>query len=135
MINMKSMSLFDDMLKDDESLFMEPVVLDYDYLPKLIPFREKEQKHIAQCIKPLFANRNGKNILLHGPPGIGKTAAIRHILRELEDTTDDVIPIYINTWQKNTTFPSRSFLSWSIGGRKRLSINALLMKTLIRPGG
>jgi cell division control protein 6 len=101
---MKTMALFDDMLKDGESLFMNPVVLDYDYLPKLIPYREKEQKHIAFCIKPLFAGRNGKNILVHGPPGIGKTAAVRHVLRELEETTDDVIPIYINTWQTNTTY-------------------------------
>jgi archaeal cell division control protein 6 len=98
------MSMFDDILKDSESLFAEPVALDYDYLPKLIPFREKEQKYIALCIKPLFANRTGKNILLHGPPGIGKTAAVRHIFRELDEKTDDIIPIYINTWQKNTTY-------------------------------
>ena len=55
---METMAIFDDMLKDSESLFMDPVVLDYDYLPKLIPYREKEQKHVAFCIKPLFVNRN-----------------------------------------------------------------------------
>ncbi len=98
------MALFDDILKDSESLFMDPVVLDYDYLPKMLKFREKEQHHVASCIKPLFSNRNGKNILIHGAPGIGKTAAIKHILRELEETTDDIFPIYINTWQKNTTY-------------------------------
>ncbi len=58
------MSMFDDMLKSDESLFMDAVVLDYDYLPKLIPYREKEQKHVAFCIKPLMAGRTGKNILI-----------------------------------------------------------------------
>ncbi len=98
------MSLFDNMLKDNESLFMDPVALDYDYLPKIIPYREKEQRHLALCIKPLFSKRNGKNILLHGPPGIGKTAATRHVLRELEEKTDEIIPIYINCWQKNTTY-------------------------------
>ncbi len=98
------MALFDDMLKSDESLFMDPIVLDYDYLPKLIPYREKEQKHVAFCIKPLLAGRTGKNILLHGPPGIGKTAAVRHLFKELEETTDDVLPIFINVWQKNTTY-------------------------------
>ena len=101
---METMALFDDILKDSESLFMDTVVLDYDYLPKLLPFREKEQHHVASCIKPLFINRNGKNMLIHGAPGIGKTAAIKHVLRELEEKTDDVLPIYINTWQKNTTY-------------------------------
>ncbi|MEM3374035.1 MAG: AAA family ATPase [Candidatus Woesearchaeota archaeon] len=98
------MALFDDILKSNESLFMDAVVLDYDYLPKLIPYREKEQKHIALCIKPLFSHRNGTNILIHGPPGVGKTAAVKHIFKELEETTDEVIPIYINVWQKNTSF-------------------------------
>jgi archaeal cell division control protein 6 len=104
MIKMNTMAIFDDMLKDSESLFMDPVALDYDFLPKLIPFREKEQRHMAFCIKPLFSERNGKNVLLHGAPGIGKTAAVRHIFRELEEKTDDIVPIYINTWQKNTTY-------------------------------
>jgi len=104
MISKKDMGLFDDMLGSDESIFLDPVALDYDYLPKLIPYREKEQHHVALCIKPLFSERNGKNLILHGPPGVGKTAAIRHIFRELEETTDDVVPIYINVWQKNTTY-------------------------------
>jgi cell division control protein 6 len=101
---METMALFNDMLRNNESLFMDPVALDYDYLPKLIPYREKEQQHVASCIKPLFSQRNGRNALLHGAPGIGKTAAVRHVLRELEENTDEVIPIYINTWQKNTTY-------------------------------
>jgi archaeal cell division control protein 6 len=100
----KQMGLFDDMLKDSESLFMDSVSLDYDYLPKVIPFREAEQRQIALAMKPLFANRSGKNVLIHGPPGIGKTAAVRHLFKELEDQTDEIIPIYINTWQKNTTY-------------------------------
>ncbi|MFH2020430.1 MAG: AAA family ATPase [archaeon] len=98
------MGLFDDMLKNSESLFMDSVALDYDFLPKMIPYREPEQKHIAMCIKPLFANRSGKNVLLHGSPGVGKTAAIRHLFKELEEQTDEIFPIYINTWQKNTTY-------------------------------
>jgi archaeal cell division control protein 6 len=98
------MSIFDDMLKSDESLFRDSVALDYDYIPKIVPFRENEQKQVATCIKPLFANRNGKNILLYGPPGVGKTVAIRHILKELEEQTDDIIPVYVNCWNKNSSF-------------------------------
>lgn len=92
------------MLKDSESIFADPIALDYDYVPKLMPYREKEQFAIATCIKPLFSHRNGKNVFVYGKPGIGKTLAIKHIIQELEDETDDIYPIYVNCWQKNTTY-------------------------------
>lgn len=98
------MGVFDGMLKGDESLFKNPVALDFDYQPKLVPHREKEQKHIANCMKPLFQNRNGRNIFVFGAPGIGKTVATKHILRELDEKTDEIITVYINCWQKNTTY-------------------------------
>lgn len=98
------MTIFKDMLGSDESVFRDPIPLDYDYLPKLVPFREQEQKHIATCIKPLFAGRNGRNLFLYGVPGVGKTVACKHLLKELEEETDDIVPIYINCWQKNTSY-------------------------------
>jgi cell division control protein 6 len=98
------MSIFKDMLRSGESLFKDEIALDYEYLPKLLPYREKEQFYIASCIKPLLAKRNGKNLFIHGAPGIGKTAATRHVLRDLENETEEVIPIYINCWKKNTSY-------------------------------
>ncbi len=96
--------MFDKMLSSDESLFLDTVALDYDYIPKLIPHREKEQKYIANCMKPLFSKRNGKNLLIHGLSGVGKTVACKHILQELEEQTDSIAPIFVNCWQKNTTY-------------------------------
>lgn len=98
------MGVFDEMLKGGESVFRDSVALDYDYIPKLVPYREKQQRYIAGCIQPLFSNRNGKNTLVHGPPGVGKTVAIKHLLKELEEKTDEIIPIYINCWEKNTSY-------------------------------
>ena len=98
------MGIFDNMLSSDESLFRDMVALDYDYLPKILPYRENEQKYMAVCIKPLFSKRNGKNLFIHGAPGIGKTAATKHILKDLQEETEDIIPIFINCWQKNTTY-------------------------------
>ncbi len=96
--------LFKGMLGSGETLFANPIALDYDYQPKIIPYRETQQKHIAGCIKPLFQKRNGRNLIVFGPTGIGKTVAIKHILQELEEESDDIVPIYINCWQRNTTF-------------------------------
>ncbi len=98
------MTLFKDMLKGDESLFRNEMALDYEFLPKLLPYRENEQRRFATCIAPLLQERNGRNLFVFGAPGIGKTAAMRFVFRDLEDETDDVVPIYVNCWQKNTTF-------------------------------
>jgi cell division control protein 6 len=98
------MSLFKDMLHSDESLFRNEVALDFDFIPKNLPYREEQQKYVATCIAPLMKGRNGKNIFIHGAPGIGKTASLKWVLRDLEENTDEVEPIYINCWQKNTTY-------------------------------
>ena len=98
------MALFKDMLHSEESLFKNELALDYSFLPKILPHREKQQRYIATCIKPLLAGKNGKNLFIYGAPGIGKTAAMKFVLNELEDETEEVTPIYINCWQKNTTF-------------------------------
>jgi cell division control protein 6 len=97
------MSLFKDMLADNESLFVNDTALDYDFLPKKLPYRESQQEYMAECIKPLFQKRNGKNLVIYGTPGIGKTAAAKKVLEELEEQSD-ILPIYVNCWQHNTTY-------------------------------
>tara|TARA_Y100000310_G_scaffold343975_1_gene454317 strand:+ start:1204 stop:2277 length:1074 start_codon:yes stop_codon:yes gene_type:complete len=98
------MALFKDILHSDESLFKNELALDYSFLPKILPHREKQQRYIAATIKPLLSEKNGKNLFIFGAPGIGKTAAMRFVLNEVEEETDDVVPVYINCWQKNSTF-------------------------------
>lgn len=97
------MGLFDD-VSMGASLIRNEQALDYEFLPKAIPFREGDQQYLATCIKPLFNGRSGRNVLIHGPPGIGKTAATRAVLRDLEEQTDDIQVVYINCWQHNTTY-------------------------------
>lgn len=96
--------MFKNFLGSEESLFRDPIPLDFDYIPKLVKYREAHQQQIALAMKPLLQQRNGKNILIHGPPGVGKTVAVRHLIRELENEQEGIIPIYINCWQKNTNF-------------------------------
>jgi cell division control protein 6 len=98
------MSLFKDMLGSEESLFTNEVALDFDFVPKQLPYREQQQHYVAECIKPLLKGHSGRNLFVYGPPGIGKTAAVKWVFRDLEDETEDVVPIYMNCWQKNTTY-------------------------------
>tara|TARA_Y100000310_G_C20627494_1_gene786771 strand:- start:450 stop:1523 length:1074 start_codon:yes stop_codon:yes gene_type:complete len=98
------MSLFKDMLKSGESLFRDTIVLSYDFQPKLLKYRENEQMRFAVAIRPLLQERSGRNLFVYGAPGIGKTTACRHVIRELEESGEEVVPIYINCWKENTTF-------------------------------
>ena len=92
------------MLASEESLFINHVALDYDYQPKLVPYREFHQRKMAACIKPLFDKANARNLFMYGKPGVGKTVACKHVLKELEDETDEILPFYINCWQTNSTY-------------------------------
>ena len=99
-------SMFKNILGSSESLFKSDsdVPLDFSFVPKPILYREKEQKAIAACMKPLFQEKTGRHIFVYGQPGIGKTAACKHLLREMQEETDEIMPIYINCWKHNTTF-------------------------------
>lgn len=100
------MAFFDKNLKPEESLFSDIVALDFDYQPKLVPYRESHQFKIAECIKPLFAKRSGRNLLIHGGPGVGKTVSLKHVLKEIKDEglDEEVRVTYINCWKKDTSF-------------------------------
>lgn len=84
-------------------IFINPAILEQTFLPRLLPYRENEHRYLAECIKPMFQERTGTNLLITGSPGIGKTACVRFILRKLLEETDDIMPIYINCWKRDTT--------------------------------
>lgn len=85
-------------------MFRDTVVLDYDFRPKVLKYRESEQMRFATAIRPLLQGHNGRHLFVYGAPGVGKTTACRHVLRELEEEAEDVIPIYVNCWKENTTY-------------------------------
>ena len=98
------MNSFKDLLGHGESLIKNEIVLDYGYIPKIVPYRERQMRVMANAIKPLFQKRQGRNLFVYGPPGVGKTVAIKHIINELEEETDEILAFYINCWKKNTTY-------------------------------
>ena len=61
--------LFKDVLMDDETIFKDETFLDFEYVPEKMPERDNEIRTIADYLKPLFHNRRGSNIFIHGMPG------------------------------------------------------------------
>jgi len=95
-------NLFKDILSDEESLFRDEIALDFDYMPYPVKYREEQHQYMAKCIKPLLAGRGGKNLLICGEQGIGKTLSVRHVFDELNKETDEVLTLFINCWKKDT---------------------------------
>lgn len=98
------MDFFDTHLKDTESLFKDEMALDSEYTPKFIKFRENEQQRIADVLKPLVQKRNSINLFITGSPGLGKTLAVKHIIREMEEKglDENVFLLYVNCWKKDS---------------------------------
>jgi len=109
------MSIFKDMLRSGETLFRDTIVLDYDFQPKVMKFRENEQTRFATVIRPLFQGNTGRNLFVYGAPGIGKTSACKHVIRELEEESEEITPIYVNCWKENTTFKVYSEICDQLG--------------------
>jgi len=111
------------MLRPDETLFKNPDALGFEFMPKLIKHREKEQFQIRNCIRPLMHDRDGRNVFFFGPPGIGKTLAVRHVLDSIDDPDDDqygdvsdkTYPLYVNCWTYNTSFKIIEKLCHEVG--------------------
>ncbi|MGV8169451.1 MAG: Cdc6/Cdc18 family protein [Candidatus Nanoarchaeia archaeon] len=98
------MGLFDDVLRGDQTIVKNVDALDYEFLPKILQYREGQQKYLATCIHPLLKGLPGRNLFIFGAPGIGKTAAARAVFRELEEQTDEIEVLFINCWKNNTTY-------------------------------
>ena len=85
------------------SLFINPAILEQTFLPRLLPYREEQHKYLAECIKPMFERRSGTNLIITGSSGIGKTACVKYIFRELVENTDNIMPVYVNCWKRDTS--------------------------------
>lgn len=85
------------------NLLINPAILEQTFLPRLLPYREEQHRYLADCIKPLMNGRNGTNLIITGAVGIGKTACTRFILRMLMEETDNIMPIYVNCWKRDTS--------------------------------
>ena len=109
------MGVFDDVLSDSETIFSNAAALDPDFVPKLLPHRENQQKYVATCIKPLFSGRSGRNLIVKGTSGIGKTACVKRVLIDLEEETDKIKAVYVNCWNKNTTYKLITEISHKLG--------------------
>ena len=95
------MSIFEEILNNDNSIFQNQEIFNIDYFPEIIQCRDKELRSILVNIKPLLTNNKVLNTIIMGNSSSGKTTVIKHALMEIEQFTN-IKTCYINCNIQNT---------------------------------
>lgn len=98
----------------ERSIFIDESVLYPEHLPEVLPHREGQIEFLAECIRPVTSGLRPTNVFMHGPPGIGKTAVARFVIRELKENTN-VLGLYVNCWHYNSRHSVLSQLALHMG--------------------
>ena len=98
---MVKMSIFEEIMNNDNSVFKNQEIFNIDYFPEMIQCRDKELKSILINIKPLLTNNKVLNTIIMGNSSTGKTTVIKHALMEIEQFTD-IKACYLNCNIQNT---------------------------------
>ncbi len=70
-------------LLSNESLFKNREVLHHGFIPSNLPHREKEIQSLVHNLVEALHGQIPSNMILYGQPGLGKTAATRHVCQQL----------------------------------------------------
>lgn len=84
------------------TIFKNEKVLYPEHMPDKLPGRDSEINTIAYSLKPVLSGGRPRNVFIYGPPGVGKTVCVKHVLEQLEDYSSRAKYKYINCWEYNT---------------------------------
>jgi len=98
---MASKNLFQRASKE-KSVFQDERYLYPEFIPDLLPHREKEIDSLVYCFDPILKGKKPLNVFLTGPTGVGKTVSAKYVLRELEENFDRAKSLYLNCFEYNS---------------------------------
>lgn len=99
----------------EREIFQDERVLMPDYLPEVMPHRERQIEEIAYGLNGAASGKKTENMLILGPSGTGKTSTVRYVLKQLSEYSQRVIPIYINCWESDTRHSILNNIASSLG--------------------
>jgi cell division control protein 6 len=91
-------------LMSDQTLFRDRDVFEADYLPEQFNYRDAQLREMAFAIRPAVFGSRPNNVVLKGLPGTGKTTSVRHLFSEIRETTQRIVPVYVNCQNHHTRF-------------------------------
>lgn len=108
-----NMNLFD--MEGEFDLIQREGVLTYSHIPERVLYRDSEKATIASAIKPLLSDRKPDNLFIFGKPGLGKTLCTLSVLKQLQNYSNDVLPIYINCWDATREYQVITEIAKQVG--------------------
>ncbi|MCD4841429.1 MAG: ORC1-type DNA replication protein [Methanosarcinales archaeon] len=110
--------IFDDFLKNNE-IFENKEVLRPNYTPDNLPHRDKQIQSLASMLVPAIRGDTPSNILIYGKTGTGKTAVVKFVGQELQNTSESretaCLVLYVNCEIVDTQYRLLATLAKHIG--------------------
>lgn len=79
------MASFDQILSQ-KSIFRDLNVLSPHYVPKVLPFRDRQIHEIMSVLSPVLRGQKPRNLIIYGPTGTGKTCTMKHVMDDFVKT-------------------------------------------------
>ncbi|MBS3061163.1 MAG: AAA family ATPase [Candidatus Diapherotrites archaeon] len=96
-------------------LFKDEAVLYPEFLPDNLPHREKELDELVFALRPASEGKRPKSVFVFGPPGTGKTASVRFVVKQLEEFSGKAKGTVINCFEANSRHAVLSELATRFG--------------------
>jgi len=110
--------IFDDFLKNTV-IFENKEVLRLNYTPDNLPHRENQIQSLVSILVPAIRGDTPSNILIYGKTGTGKTAVVKFVGQELEETSEihgmPCCVLYVNCEIVDTQYRLLATLTKHIG--------------------
>lgn len=101
--------------KRENELFKDESVLYPDFLPDQLLERDRELNELVFALKPASTGGKPRNLFLFGPPGTGKTASTRLVLKQLQEFSGKAKPVVVNCFEANSRHAVLSLLAEKFG--------------------
>jgi len=88
---------------EEPGIIKNPGALTDDFLPERMFARDGQMQQMASCLAPISEGRQPRSMMIHGPPGTGKTCMSKHVLAQLAESAN-FHSAYVNCWNFETRF-------------------------------
>jgi cell division control protein 6 len=87
--------------EQDTQIYRDRDALTEDYTPNTLVGRDEELEEFHAALQPVINDENPSNIFLYGKSGVGKTAATRYLLGQLQDDVEEIPGVNVTVVEVN----------------------------------